>query len=168
MEAHFETFRSLAQIAIAFAGFAALAGIIGDRARPATQHNLVRLQAVVYTSLVLLISAYLPIVAAAYGIGETGVWRIASAISLPLDWFTLASVVRLGRRSGLHSADRWFAWTGYSLEVLVELPLVINLLALVPRHAAALYLTSLFAVLTQTAIAFVLLIATLLGSDDDR
>lgn len=41
MGADLATLRSLAEIAIVFAGFSALAGVVGDRRKVTTRHNLV-------------------------------------------------------------------------------------------------------------------------------
>jgi hypothetical protein len=103
-----------------------------------------------------------------YELSPVATWRIASGIALLLNWLALAAVIRLGRSSGLHSADRWFTWIGYPLEVVVELPLLMNLFAVLTELAAALYLTSLMAVLCQTAAAFVILVSTLLRSNTGR
>lgn len=42
MGADLGTLRSLAEIAIVFAGFSALAGVVGDRPKVTNRHNLVR------------------------------------------------------------------------------------------------------------------------------
>ncbi len=155
----------MAEVAVVFAGFSALAGVIGDRRRISARHNLVRLQAVVFSSLVILLSAYLPILGFSYGLAAARVWQIASAISLVLNWLALSYMVRRGQRSGLHRSDRWFTRLGYPLEIFVELPLFANLFTLFPERAFAFYLTSLLAVLCQTMVAFVVLIATLLHTE---
>lgn len=165
MDSGFSTLHSLAELGIGFAGFSALAGVIGDRTQPTSRHNLARLLAVVYASLVIVVSAYVPIVATHFGASERLTWQLASAVALPLNWLGMGAMIRLGRRSGLHGADRLFTCLGYPLEVIVEIPLFINLFGLLPEQAFALFLTSLLAVLGQTIVAFVVLVTTLLRPD---
>lgn len=78
-----------------------------------------------------------------------------------LNWTVLVIVYQAGRRSGLHRADRYYTWIGYTLEVPVEIALIVNALGLAPDYAPALYLSFLFLCRCQAVMAFLLLLTSL-------
>jgi hypothetical protein len=157
----------IAEIAVAFAGFAAIAGVIGRRQRGSEQHDFERLRGVVLASIVVVVAALVPIVLSRFDLPESTTWRLASGAALVLNLWGLAQVIRGGRRSGLHRADRFYTSLAYSIEVPLECVLIANVFALFPAHLAALYLTFLVLLLCQAAVVFVALLASLFDPDLD-
>lgn len=161
MESDYGVLLSIAEVAAAFAGFAALAGILGRYSLEAVRLDFERLKTVVVISMLVVITALLPIVLQRFHIEPALAWQLASGIAMLLNWAVLVIVYRAGRRSGLHRADRYYTWIGYTLEVPVEIALVISTLGLAPDYAPALYLTFLFLCLCQAVMAFLLLLTSL-------
>jgi hypothetical protein len=156
-----EILLSIAEIAVAFAGFAAIAGVIGSRKGESQRHDFERLRGVVVASVVVVVSALIPIVLSRYNLADQMVWRLASGIALIINLLGLAQVIRGGRQSGLISSDRFYTRIAYAIEIPIELTVVANVLGLIPAHLAALYLTFLVLLLCQAAVVFVGLLASL-------
>jgi len=152
---------SVAEIAVAFAGFAAIAGVIGNRQAASQYHDFERLRGVVVASVVVVVASLIPIVLSRFGLADEAVWRIASGIALIINLLGLAQVIRGGRQSGLISADRFYTRIAYAIEVPIELTVIANVLGLFPSHLAALYLAFLVLLLCQAAVVFVGLLASL-------
>ena len=70
MEVDYDVLLSIAEIAAAFAGFAALAGVIGGRSAESEQYDFERLRSVVLASLVVVFASILPIVLSKFTIGD--------------------------------------------------------------------------------------------------
>lgn len=70
MEVDYDVLLSIAEIAAAFAGFAALAGVIGGRSAESEQYDFERLRSVVLASLVVVFASLLPIVLSKFTIGD--------------------------------------------------------------------------------------------------
>jgi hypothetical protein len=158
---------SIAEIAVAFSGFAALASVIGRRSSEAALHGFERLKTVVSVSLLVVVAALIPIVAFRFGLSEAFAWRISSIFALLLNWLVLWIAFSAGQKSGLHKADRLYTWIGYALEVPLELVLFSNVLMLFPKHASALYLTFLILCICQVIQAFFLLLVALFRDNGD-
>ena len=96
----------IAQIAGTFAGFAALTGIVGRRARGSSRYDVERLRTVILVGVMVVVTALIPTVVEGYGLNETTVWRVSSGLALVINWALGAAVAVFGRRSGLLEADR--------------------------------------------------------------
>ena len=161
MEADTSILLGIAEIAVAFAGFSALAGIVGGRVPGSIEHDFERLRTVVLISVLIVILSLVPIVLARFGFEPAATFRAASVVALLLNWLILFVVFRAGQRSGLHAADRLYTWIGYSLEVPAEIALLVNVFGLFPNYTPALYLAFLVISLCQAAVAFLLLLTSL-------
>ena len=75
----------IAQIAGTFAGFAALAGVVGRRARGSTRHDVERLRTVILVGVMVIVTALIPIVVEGYGLIESAVWRVSSGLALVIN-----------------------------------------------------------------------------------
>ena len=74
---------SIAEIAATFAGFAALVTVFGRRRVAGTAvHDLLRLRLVIATSVVVVVTALVPVALAGYGMDTTLAWRIAAGTFL--------------------------------------------------------------------------------------
>ena len=162
-----DTLLTFAEIGIAFAGFAALAGVIGkSRGRDGARRDLERLRAVIYISLLVVVAALIPVVVAKYLVLEGAVWRIASLITLLLNWMILVVVWRHSRRSFDRGDDDKIAmWILLPLELAIELLLIANVLGLLVAYAPAFYFTFLIVGLCQTAFLFLRLINSMFSHD---
>jgi hypothetical protein len=152
---------SIAEIAVAFAGFAAIAGVIGNRQTASEHHDFERLRGVVVASIVVVVAALVPIVLWRFGLADESVWRLASGIALIINLLGLVQVVRGGTRSGLISTDRFYTRIAYMIEAPIQLTVIANVLSLSPEHLAALYLAFLVLLLCQAAVVFIGLLASL-------
>ncbi len=167
MEAASDILIGIAEIGAAFAGFPALAAVFGHRSDPSAQHDIERLRTVVYSSLFVVIAAFVPILFGRYGLSDSAAWRVSSAVVLAFNWVLVVVLVRLGHRSGLHKADKLYTRIGYSVEVGIELALIANVLNLFPAQAAALFLTFLVGAIFQAGLAFLLLLNSLFTRSSD-
>src|SRR5262245_2293528 len=158
----------IAQIAGTFAGFAALAGIVGRRAQGSSRYDVERLRTVILVGVMVVVSALLPIVVEGYGLDETTVWRVSSALALVINWALGAAITAFARRSGLLEADRIYKWAGYVIEVPLELTLIANVFGFLSDHAAGFYLTFLYLALIQAVIVFVQLVNSLFAGVDSE
>ena len=154
MEADRDILLSMAEIAAAFAGFAALAGVIGRRSAESQQLDFERLRSVVIASLVVVVASLLPIVLSRFGLSDVVAWRLASGLALALNLLGMVQVFRGGTYTPM----------GYALEALMDVALLVNLIALFPQNMAALYLAFLVLLLCQAAGAFLGLLTSLFGS----
>jgi hypothetical protein len=158
----------IAQIAGTFAGFAALAGLVGRRARSSTRYDVERLRTVILVGVMVVVTGLIPIVVEGYGLNEATVWRVSSGLALVINWALGAAVATFGRRSGLLEADRIYKWAGYIIEVPLELALIANVFGVLSAHAAGFYLTFLYLALIQAVIVFVQLVNSLFAGVDDE
>ena len=158
----------IAQIAGTFAGFAALAGIVGRRAQGSSRYDVERLRTVILNGVMVVLTALIPIVVEGYGLNETTVWRVSSGLALLINWALVAAVAAFGRRSGLLEGDRIYKWAGFSIEVPLELALIANVFGVSSAHAAGFYLTFLYLALIQAVLVFVQLVNSLFAGVDDE
>ena len=158
----------IAQIAGTFAGFAALAGLVGRRARDSSRYDVERLRTVILNGVMVVVTALIPIVVGGYGLNETSAWRVSSGLALVINWALAAAVAAFGRRSGLLEADRIYKWAGFSIEIPLELALIVNIFGVSSAHAAGFYLTFLYLALVQAVIVFVQLVNSLFAGADDE
>ncbi len=154
MEADRDILLSIAEIAAAFAGFAALAGVIGRRSAESEQLDFERLRSVVIASLLVVVASLLPIVLSRFSLNDVVAWRLASGLALALNLLGMIQVFRGGTYTPM----------GYALEALMDVALLANLITLFPQNMAALYLAFLVLLLCQAAGAFLGLLGSLFGS----
>ena len=154
-----DTLQTIAQISVALAGFAALAGAIGQRQdRESARLGFQRLRFVVLVGVLLLVLALLPLVIADYGLSLKSTWRAASAAAFVLNLIAGYATYRGFASAGLPITD-WFAYIIlYPLEVVAELSIILNIVSGLPEHAGALYLTYLLAALAQALAVFLRLL----------
>ena len=160
LDTDIEILLTFAEVAAAFAGFSAIAGIFSGRSRDIAQQDAERLRAVILNSILVLIAAFAPLLISRYGVEESRVWWLASVIALPCNWLVAILLTYLGGQTKLWRADKFYASVSFTLEIPVELTLIFNVLGWFVAVASALYMTFIFLVLLQSAVAF----ATLLHS----
>jgi hypothetical protein len=161
-----DTLIGIAQIASTFAGFAALASLVGRTARGSTRHDVERLRTVILVGVAVVVSALLPIVVAGYGVETATVWRVSSCLALVINGALGATVAAYSRRSGLMDIDRIYKWAGFIIEVPLQLSLIANVFAVWAAHAAGFYLTFLYLALVQAVVVFIQLMNSLFAGGD--
>lgn len=153
-----ETLLALAEIAAAFAGFAALVSVLrrrGDRVADAV-HDLLRLRLVISSSVAGVAAALLPIGIAGYGIETDLAWSLAAFVFLASDNGIILSFLRTYRPvRGAFEPDHLAVSVFMPLEVIEQASLIAVLLGLPFGNPAALYVTALIANICQAGFIFV-------------
>jgi hypothetical protein len=147
-------FVALAGIAGVFVGFGALISVSRSDDPPSDRIALIR--AAVTIGLTVIVAALLPLVISRYDVNEQMLWRLSSLVFLALSWtvFILAARSRSNRQliraqaqqQPLVSAFFWLA-----LELPIQVPLVLAVLAIWPDLGEAFYTTALVFNLFQAA-----------------
>jgi hypothetical protein len=153
-----DTLLSMAEIAAAFAGFAALVSVIrrssGQQADAA--HDLLRLRLVISSSVTGVAAALIPVGLAGYGLDAGLTWRLAALIFLIFDNGIIVSFIRSYQPvRGTFSPDRLAVTLVSSLEVMEQVSLVAVVLGLAFGNPSALYVTALIANICQAGFIFV-------------
>ncbi len=157
---HADTLYALAQIAVAFAGFAGLMAFVRERtAGPLTQVQRNRLIGMVRVALIATAFAILPIVVSAQGLSESTAWR-ASGVLFTAAFAPITAIawrrLREIRRAGLPATVPFIPQVA-----TVGLLLIVGSVASA-EYAAGLYLAGLFFVLLVSGALFFTLVVTLL------
>jgi hypothetical protein len=153
-----DTLLAMAEIAAAFAGFAALVSVIRRAAnQPADAvHDLLRLRLVISSSVAGVAGALVPVGLAGYGLDVELTWRLAAFILLVFDNGIIASFLGSYRPvRGTFPPDRLAVVVVGILEVLEQVSLIAVILGLPIGNAPALYVTALIANLCQAGFIFV-------------
>jgi len=102
-----EILQTVAEIAMALAGFGGIAAGLGYRVRGDwSDDDQIRLMGMAYTSLLVVFAALLPFVV--HHLSDIVPWRVCAIIVLPLQAINLANVFRVFRR-GIPTAYNPFA-----------------------------------------------------------
>ncbi len=148
---------TIAEVAVAFAGFSSLVGILGQRSSLDDPRVLgVRMRAMLLSSLIVVAFAILPVVMARYGATAEVLWRSLSLVLLVVIGAFLAWVVLQFRALGRPAMTR--TW----VQRLIILPtvaltltsLVVLLFVNVMLARPAIYLTALLLILFQSGHTF--------------
>ena len=153
-----DTLLAMAEIAAAFAGFAALVSVIRRAAdQPADAvHDLLRLRLVISSSVAGVAAALIPVGLAGYGLESGLILRLAAAIFLVLDNGIIVSFIGSYKPvRGSFPPDRLAVMLVTGLEVVEQLSLVAVVLGLGFGNAPALYVTALIANVCQAGFIFV-------------
>ncbi|MDX1578023.1 MAG: hypothetical protein R3266_06045 [Gemmatimonadota bacterium] len=153
-----DTLLALAEIAAAFAGFAALVSVIrhGERSDGQAAHDLLRLRLVIASSVAGVAAALVPVGLAGYGLEPGLNWRVSSALFLLIGYGIIISFLKLyGPVRGDFEPDRLATGVVSAIEVLEQASLAIVLLDLPFGNPAALYVTALIGNICQAGFVFV-------------
>jgi hypothetical protein len=153
-----DTLLSLAEIAAAFAGFAALVSVIrrtSDQPAEAV-HDLLRLRLVISSSVAGVAAALIPVGIAGYGLNVDLTWRLAALIFLIFDNGIIVSFIG-GYKPvrGTFPPDRLAVTLVSFLEVVEQASLAVVILGFTVENAPALYVTALIANICQAGFIFV-------------
>lgn len=165
-----DTLLAMAEIAAAFAGFAALVSAIRRTThRPADAlHDLLRLRLVIASSVAGVAAALIPVGLDGYGGPAAWTWRVAAALFLVFDNGILASFVSAYRPvRGTFEPDRVAVAVVSALEIVEQGSLATILLGVPVAEPSALYLTALIANLCQVGFIFVRFVGSTFRPGDD-
>ncbi|NNM04724.1 MAG: hypothetical protein HKO65_06430 [Gemmatimonadetes bacterium] len=154
---------SLAEIAAAFAGFAALVSVIGRRRDQPGEaaHDILRLRLIISSGVVGVAAALIPVGLAGYGLAPDLVWRLSSLIFLVLGYGIIFSFVNAYKPvQGDFPPDRLAVILTTSIEVLEQGSLLVVLLGIPIGNPAALYVTALIGNICQAGFIFVRFVAS--------
>lgn len=163
-----DTLLALAEIAAAFAGFAALVSVIRRGAnQPAdAAHDLLRLRLVIGGSVAGVAAALFPVGLVGYGLDPSLGWRIAALLFLIFDNGILLSFTAAYRPvRGTFPPDRLAVAVVLCLEVIEQVSLAVVLLGVAPGNAPALYVTALIANICQAGFIFVRFVGSAFGHE---
>ncbi len=153
-----DTLLSLAEIAAAFAGFAALVSVIrrGAREHHEAVHDLLRLRLVIASSVAGVAGALIPVGLAGYGLEVDLIWRLAALIFLIFDNGIIVSFTSAYKPvRGTFPPDRLAVVVVSSLELVEQVGLVAVIFGFSFGNAPALYVTALIANICQAGFIFV-------------
>jgi hypothetical protein len=153
-----DTLLALAEIAAAFAGFAALVSVIRRSSTEPGQaaHDLLRLRLVIGGSVAGVTAALVPVGLDGFGLDATLTWRVAAGLFLLFDNSILVSFVSAYQPvRGTFPPDRLAVGVTLALESIEQVALVAVVSGLFPGNAPALYVTALIANIIQAGFIFV-------------
>jgi hypothetical protein len=143
---HTDILLTLAEVATAFAGFAALISVFRKRRESTLRQDALRFRGVVEKCLAVLAFSLLPLIVNSYGFREDVSWRTSSAVLLVV-W---GSIYIAGLRRTRQALGRsWIRdWpfsvvTAFVLLLLFVSVTLLNSFSIAPQFAPALYLTGL-------------------------
>ncbi len=163
-----DTLLSLAEIAAAFAGFAALVSVIrrGTNQPADAAHDLLRLRLVIGGSVAGVVAALVPVGLIGYGLDSAISWRIAAVLFLIFDNGILVSFSGAYKPvRGTFPPDLLAVVVVLCLELVEQISLIVILFGLVPGNAPALYVTALIANICQAGFIFVRFVGSAFGSE---
>ena len=150
---------ALCEIAASLAGFSAIITVVD---RGTNSESWVRLQSVILICLLVIAAALVPVLLMEYRLENHRPYGVAAVIFLALIWLTIFTVSRLVRKSG---GNIWKNVSGlssnlvmWSMEVMIQVPLVLCVLGWLPDYHSAFYLTALILNLFQAAQFFYMLV----------
>lgn len=150
------TLETVAEISVAIAGFAALAGVLGDD--PVSKgRGYARLRVVVSSGLLQVVVAMLPVVGQHLQISEASLWRICAVIALLLTGAVFFQGFRLNSSSGVPLTGA-VEYLGYGVAAACQISLLLVAFGVFPESAGFLYLLFLLLGLGQTAAFFLKLL----------
>ena len=149
---------SLAEIAAAFAGFAALVSVIprGPDRTETPAHDLLRLRLIISSGVTGVVTALLPLGLSGFGVEGEVVWRLSAVVFLILDNSIILSFLgAYGPVRGSFPPDRLAVTVFMSLEGVEQLGLLAIVFGLGEWDPAGVYTAVLTANLVQAGFIFV-------------
>ena len=151
---------TVAEVAVAFAGFASIVGVLGQRSASSPRRlNAFRMRVMLLHSLVVVAFSLVPFLIHSYGVQEETVWRASSGLYVITSVLVVVPMARRLRALRLDAISG--SRVGYVVGPLIVLELTLSLgnaLGLTQQAAAAVYLTVLALRLFLSGLAFSLLI----------
>ena len=163
MLAQQDTLELIAEIAVAIAGFAALAGALADREAP-DMRGFARLRVVVSSGLLLLLSSIAPLIAIDFGLSAESTWRLCSLGTFGVNALVFYQGISRSVDVELPLKDASAYLVFWPTEVICQLALIAIIFNLIPGAGGSLYLAFLYSALVQTSWIFLELLDSVLDS----
>lgn len=161
MIAQSDLFMSLAEIAGVFVGFGALIGALSKYQEGHIQ--AARVQGIVLIGLLVVIASLIPLNLSIYGLQGGSTWRFSSLIFLTMIWACVLAGLRseffrpaIRSRFGEFRTGFLVLWA--TMQVPIQIPLILNILGLFGQLAPAFYTTALIVNLLEAAFLLGLLV----------
>lgn len=157
-----DTLLGLAEIAAAFAGFAALVSVLRQRGNCAdTLHDILRLRIVISTSMIVVVASLIPVALANFHLSDRLVWGISASTLLLLNYGIILSFIKSYKPvKDRFEPDHFAAGVVSLLELMDQIALYLVLLNLWPEFNYSLYLAALIFNICQAAFVFVRFVAS--------
>jgi hypothetical protein len=155
---------TLAEVAIALAGFSALVALLGNRARRADRRaDAMRLQFMLETSLLVVAFALFPFIPLTLGVSSDLVWRISGGAFLIADATYWMLSYKRGRaaRALLAPAERRLRIVMLLLAYTADLLMIVVVLGLTGLAAPGIYFAALYAELVLSGVFFITFAASI-------
>lgn len=169
-----EVLLTYVEVAVAFAGFAALVTAIRDRGPGAANPHLwVRLRGMVELALLVAAFSVGALSIRAFGVADETVWRICSgclAAAWPAQFLLVILRARRLHRAGFPFGSMLYRCFLYSIALLSTAWLATNALGCWPSSSGAVYIANLGLLLFVSGVWFIRLVAGILpgGSPPNR
>ena len=162
---------AIAEISVAFAGFASIVSVLGRReTRAHPRVDAIRVRGMVFCSTVVALGALFPFAAIGYRLDPVEAWRVASIGLLVLSGINLLSFAVDSRRS-FDLFPRWQSILGTTLvgAIIITVPTlcIVNLAISDPWVQSANYRLGLLMLLCVAAGCFVFTLISLLAPSVD-
>jgi hypothetical protein len=161
-----ELLYTIAEVAVAFAGFASLVSVLGRRySRDDPRLDALRLRAMLLSSLIVIGFSLFPFLPIWLGLSDAGVWRISSGAYFTANAVAVLLLARRSRqlaRQGVHeppSLDLFY----FLAEVGISILLILVVLGFFAEFASSFYLAGLFVGLLESGITFFRVVSSLLA-----
>jgi len=156
---------SIAEVAIALAGFGGIAAGLGYRAREEwSSEDRLRLIALVGLSLAVVFACFLPYVT--HHLGSAAPWRMASALYLPMPTLGVVYHVWFNRRGVPAGYSRIASWLVFAVRISSSVLLFTVALGYAGPREFGFYLSAVLLTLFQASLFFVrLLLASFRSSE---
>ena len=162
---------TIAEVAVAFAGFAGLVSILGRRSsRDPSVVQAARLRALIVSGLLVVAFAFVPFVPYRVGLSDLVVWRISSGLfalaTAGVAWVAWDNARRV---RAVGPSPRGFFSRGLVIAsdlAVAGALLVANAFGAFPDHAAAVYIASLLLLLFLAGFMFANLLLSFLASPE--
>ena len=152
-----DTLLQLAEIAAAFAGFAALVSVLRRRDDMLAEavHDLLRLRLVISSGVAGVAAALIPVSLAGFGLEPEVAWRASALLFLLFDNGIIVSFMRAYKPvEGAFEPDRFAVGVATFLELVEQVSLVVVFLGFAGERAGSLYVTALVANICQAGFIF--------------
>jgi hypothetical protein len=153
---------TIAEVSATFAGFAALVTLFARRrVDGAVAHDLLRLRLVIGMSVVVVMAALIPVAVAGFGLAESIAWQLSAAVFLLLIYFVISSfVTSYIPVKGSFPPDNLAVVVSVSMEILIQVCLILVLVGVASERQYGLYISALIATIGQVAFIFLRLVGS--------
>ena len=153
------TLSLIAEVSIAFAGFTSVVGVFGARDEQWSSSQLSSLRLLIETSLIMLLTALLPLALYSTGLPTTESWRLASGIkAAQMLVYWLFSFRR--HQQDLASLPRAFAWASVAFDGILFAVHILNASGFFQIPAAP-YVIHLYYLMLAACVSFIGMMAPL-------